>query len=202
MKIADALAVIINIAFVGIMALSLNHSHTKKVETEIDLLLFYGSFDKDQDGCLYVTEMVDLFKWCQTEIEYNAHEGYQTPLETVHKKSGKCIDVSLLIAHCLYTYYRIEPFLGNIALNNDGKTINHACCLMPLTSEMKKIMNEELGYSVNYYHFGEDSIYYIIIDPLVCEKFGEVNTKNYYLIKANPLRNYPFKDLIFSRVIH
>ena len=202
MKIFDALALIINIAFVGIMALSLNHNHTKKVETEIDLLLFYGSFDKDQDGCLYVTEMVDLFKWCQNEIEYNAHEGHQTPLETVHKKSGKCIDISLMIAHCLYSYFRVEPYIGEIALNNEDMTVNHACCLIPLPAEMKEIMNEELGYEVNFFHIGNDSIYYVIVDPLCCNEFGLLNTEKYYLLHARPLRDYKFNDLIFSRVIH
>jgi len=202
MKITDGIALVINVVIIALFTLSFNQNHKKKVETEIDLLLFYGSFDKDQDGCLYVTEMVNLFKWCQIEVEYNAHEGYQTPLETVHRKSGDCIDISLLIAHCLYSYYRVEPYIGEIALNNQDMTVNHACCLFPLLSDMKEIMNEELGYSVNYYHFGEDSIYYVIIDPLCSDEFGLVNTKEYYLIKANPLRHYPFKDLIFSRVIH
>jgi len=202
MKITDILAFVMNVVLVAFFALSFNLNRQKRIETEIDLLLFYGGFDKDHDGCLYVSEIVDLFQYCQTSIEYHAHEGYQTPLETLHKKTGDCIDISLLIAHCLYTYYRIEPVIGNIALDNDGKTVNHATCLMPLSLEMKDIMNEELGYEVNYFQLGNDSIYHVIIDPLCCSEFGKLNTKNFILLHARPLRDYRFNDLIFSRVIH
>jgi len=195
MKIAVAAAVIASVVFMALSEFTFNHNNKKNIESEIDLLLFYGSFDRDHDGYLYVTEINDLFEWCQTEIEYNAHEGYQSPLETVQKKSGDCLDISLLIAHCLKMYFGNEPLIGGIAWNNGGDNVNHACCLLPLSPEMKGIMSEELGHSVSYFRCQEESVCLVIIDPLCCRDLGILNVEKYYLIRIRTLEDYPFEDM-------
>jgi hypothetical protein len=162
---------------------------------EIDLLLFYGSFDEDRDGTASTDEIIAFFDWVKDNIEYEAHTNYQSPVETFKTKRGDCLDQSLLLAHFLYVYFRVEGLIGSIAAENKGTQVNHACCLMPVTKEAKERINKHLGYKVDYFDVPYNNLCYIILDPLYVRRFSELRTYDYCLKDIRGLHDHHFKDM-------
>lgn len=162
---------------------------------ELRLLLFYGSFDEHHDIFISIKEEVDFFEWCKENIKYEAHEGYQSPIETYRNRCGDCLDMSLLFAHFLYVYCAVKPLIGKIAVNNHGEEINHACCLLPVPACIREDYNRQLGYRVSYFVLPDDDLSYIVIDLTHSTRFGQINTSDYYLIRADPLSEYYFSDM-------
>ena len=148
------------------MLLGIPSDHCGSIDKdEVRLLLFYGSFDENRDGVLSIDEVIEFYLWCQCQIDYHAHQGYQSPVESFRTRKGDCLDVSLLIAHFLTVFSYQHVFIGNIAVDNKGKEANHACCLVLLSKDIKDRMINYLGYSVHYFNHDND-LCYIIIDPL------------------------------------
>ena|GEM_PF-3552355 len=190
---------IVIMLFGASIALSLfgSHGHCSKpnASDKVSLLLFYGSFDKDQDGTLSIGEIVAFFEWCKSNIRYEAHRHYKSPLKTFRTKCGNCLDQALLMAHCLSFFYRFPGYIGCIVIEEDHKREKHACCLLPVSRENKAQMENCLGYKINSFTVPNDRRCFIVIDPLYCDKFGKLETTNYNLIEIKTLRDFPFNDM-------
>ena len=161
----------------------------------IDLLLFYGSFDENKNGELSLDEIMGFYTWCQHEIDYHAHDGYQSPVKTYRERKGDCLDISLFVACFLHVFSYGRVFVGDIAVDNQGKEANHACCLLLTSRESKDDIGKRLGYDVHYFRHANEELCYIIIDPLFGDKFGKVNTDDYNLKSTGNLSDYRFSDM-------
>jgi hypothetical protein len=159
-----------------------------------NLLLFYGSFDRDQDGILSIGEIVGLFEWCKSNIKYQAHSYYKSPLKTFRTKRGNCLDQALLITHCLSIFYRFPGYIGCIIIEENHKKEKHACCLLPVSRENKAQMENYLGYKISSFTVPNDRRCFVVIDPLYCDKFGKLETTDYNLREIRTLRDFPFND--------
>jgi hypothetical protein len=200
MKTIFALITGIGILFVS--SVSYNHAKKQIHEDEVDLLLFYGSFDEDRNGILSIDEIVNFFEWTQHEIEYEAHDSFQSPIQTLKSRRGDCLDISLLTAHLFYVYFRTNACIGDIAVGNQGQRANHACCLMPVSEDTKKHINERLGYQVDYFNDPSGKFTYLIVDCLCCERFSELNTLDYCLVNIKYLHQYYLCDISTILVDH
>lgn len=192
------------IAGLGTLFISSVSYHYKKQihEDEVNLILFYGSFDDDRDGFLSIGEMANFFYWCQSEITYEAHEFYMSPVSLYKIRRGDCLELSLFAAHFFYVYFRGNAYVGNIAVENQGTRVNHACCLLAITKDAKKKINQKLGYQVDYYTDPSGEFYYLIIDPLCCRRFGELNTRDYCLMNIKYLHEFHLTDISTIIVDH
>ena len=174
---------------------SLGHKSMPNNNEKANLLLFYGSFDKDRDSALSITEIISLFQWCKSNIRYEAHRSYNSPLKTFRTKRGNCLDQALLIAHCLSFFYQFPGYIGCIIIEEDHKREKHACCLLPVSRENKNQIDSYLGYKTSCFNVPNDRRCFIVIDPLCCDKFGKLETANYNLIEIKTLRDFPFNDI-------
>lgn len=174
---------------------SLGLKHKQNISDEVGLLLFYGSFDKDQDGTLSINEIISFFKWCKANIEYEPHGYFRSPLKTFRTRRGNCLDQALLIAHCLSFFYRFPGYIGCIMVKEGHKRVKHACCLLPVSKDNKNQIDRKLGYEVSCFNVSNDKRCFIIIDPLYCDKFGKLETTDYNLIEIRTLRDFPFNNM-------
>jgi len=200
MKRIFALTAGIGLLFIS--SVSYNHNKKQIHEDEIQLLLFYGSFDDDKNGTLSVDEIVNFFEWTQHEITYEAHKSFQSPIQTFESRRGDCLDISLLTAHFFYVYFRMKAYIGNIAVENQGQRVNHACCLMPIGEDTKKRINKMLGYQVDYFKDPSGKFSYLIVDCLCCDRFSELNTQDYCLVDIKYLHQYYLRDISTIIVDH
>lgn len=198
--ISENIIVILSICIVSLFVTSLYHKHKQINQGEVELLLFYGSFDKDQDGTLSIEEIVDFFDWCQSNIKYKPHRHYQSPVKTFKTRRGDCLDQSLLIAHFLSVFYHWRGLVGNIVAGNQQKRVNHACCLLPVSRNNKNQINRFIGYEISCFNVPYDDLFYIIVDPLYCDKFGKLETSDYSLTDIKGLQDYSFNDMTSIRI--
>lgn len=116
-------------------------------------------------------------------------------IETVQRRSVDCLDVALLIGHCLKARLGIEPFIGGIALDRHDIGTNRACCLLLLSQATKRMLNEQLGYDVHYFESRDKNACLVVVDVLAGKDIGRVGTKNHQPIELRKLRDYSFADM-------
>ena len=178
----------------GLFSMPRDH-HRHVSHDAINLLLFYGSFDENKNGELSLHEITEFYSWCQHEIVYHAHDGYQSPVKTYRESKGDCLDISLFIAYFLRVFSYEQVFIGDVAADNQGKKANHACCLLLISIETKNDINKKLGYDMHYFRHADEELCYIIIDPLFSDRFGRVDSDDHYLKSIGNLSEYRFSDM-------